>query len=449
MKAEQRPIRFPSPRCRGDTGRECASGCPRLDLAGERERKGRIHDEAPTASPGSRLNPRVRWLSQRQPDRTVAGECEGRREESGKSAGLPLVPSKKSPFPRPCPSFLRRLLSPCLAPSLFSVFVLLSLAFPYFSPRPSCLHHTAASEPPRSSPLDFPASVPPWAPSAGQPLSLGTAHLPVVLASLQMGLKAPASLLVLFSFTPVLERVDAVLVGRRPAPWGVGSSAHPLAADRSSSSSAASPFSADSALSSSAFSASAAPLPPGSPARLPPSPPEEISPSSELARMRKRALPAAGFLLPVSLSSGAQNAAASLSGGADTLLGASSSAPAKKQSSYASESRLFSSCESSPYCVSVSATERLPTRTMVVGRGAHAAPLHEFYSSACAPAASQAAASKALGSWREGYPVLIGGAHPLVVQTMTNSDTRDVNATVEQARRRRKPKRFRISSQAL
>ncbi|KEP66165.1 UNVERIFIED_CONTAM: 4-hydroxy-3-methylbut-2-en-1-yl diphosphate synthase [Hammondia hammondi] len=86
---------------------------------------------------------------------------------------------------------------------------------------------------------------------------------------------------------------------------------------------------------------------------------------------------------------------------------------------------------SSSYCVSVASTQRLPTRTVVVGRGAHAAPYHDFFS-------SSSSASSALpppGSWREGYPVLIGGAHPLVVQTMTNSDTRDIQATVEQIRR--------------
>ncbi|KYK70589.1 4-hydroxy-3-methylbut-2-en-1-yl diphosphate synthase [Toxoplasma gondii TgCatPRC2] len=86
---------------------------------------------------------------------------------------------------------------------------------------------------------------------------------------------------------------------------------------------------------------------------------------------------------------------------------------------------------SSSYCVSVASTQRLPTRTVVVGRGAHAAPYHDFFSSA----SSASSALPPPGSWREGYPVLIGGAHPLVVQTMTNSDTRDVQATVEQIRK--------------
>ncbi|PHJ22257.1 4-hydroxy-3-methylbut-2-en-1-yl diphosphate synthase [Cystoisospora suis] len=108
-------------------------------------------------------------------------------------------------------------------------------------------------------------------------------------------------------------------------------------------------------------------------------------------------------------------------------------------------SSISSSTSSSPsssvprYCMSVSSTQRLPTRTVVIGRGEKAAAYHEFYfsSSASSKSSSSSSPSSILppGSWREGFPVLLGGSHPLVLQTMVNSDTRDVDATVEQIRK--------------
>lgn len=103
----------------------------------------------------------------------------------------------------------------------------------------------------------------------------------------------------------------------------------------------------------------------------------------------------------------------------------------------ASEQRACSSSSSSSlpqYCLSVSATQRLPTRTVVIGRGAEAAAYHDFYFPSSASLSPPSSVIPP-GSWREGFPVLLGGSHPLVLQTMVNSDTRDVGATVEQVRR--------------
>nr|CEL66733.1 TPA: 4-hydroxy-3-methylbut-2-en-1-yl diphosphate synthase, related [Neospora caninum Liverpool] len=104
-----------------------------------------------------------------------------------------------------------------------------------------------------------------------------------------------------------------------------------------------------------------------------------------------------------------------------------SSSPRSAASAAVSSSSLSSSEPGPPssYCVSTASTQRLSTRTVVVGRGALAAPYHDFFASS-----SSSSSLTPPGSWREGYPVLIGGSHPLVVQTMTNSDTRDVQATI-------------------
>lgn len=101
------------------------------------------------------------------------------------------------------------------------------------------------------------------------------------------------------------------------------------------------------------------------------------------------------------------------------------------------------------YCCSVSSTQRLPTRTVVVGGGEAGAKAFDLLQAASLSAQQQLVRQLAQHHrhrLQQAQPagrnddflhleggVLLGSSHRLAVQTMANSDTRDVDATVQQA----------------
>lgn len=96
------------------------------------------------------------------------------------------------------------------------------------------------------------------------------------------------------------------------------------------------------------------------------------------------------------------------------------------------------------YCSSISSTQRLPTRTVVVGGGPGAAkafdllngkPLAEQKQLLHQHQLSREDSQTQQGAQGLASPegsVFIGSSHRVAVQTMANSDTRDVEATVQQ-----------------
>lgn len=97
------------------------------------------------------------------------------------------------------------------------------------------------------------------------------------------------------------------------------------------------------------------------------------------------------------------------------------------------------------YCCSVATTQRLPTRTVVIGGGAAGAEAFDLLHGKPLAAQQQLLRQHQLirpqqdvkqeskGFLRSGGGgVFIGSSHRVAVQTMANSDTRDVEATVQQ-----------------
>ncbi|KAL8453559.1 hypothetical protein Emag_001778 [Eimeria magna] len=94
------------------------------------------------------------------------------------------------------------------------------------------------------------------------------------------------------------------------------------------------------------------------------------------------------------------------------------------------------------YCCSVSSTQRLPTRSVVVGGGAAGSEAFDLLHGQPAAVQQRLLEQKLQKQQQQGEEeagrrgvVLMGGAHRLAVQTMANSDTRDVEGTVKQVLR--------------
>ncbi|KAL8446189.1 hypothetical protein Emed_005144 [Eimeria media] len=94
------------------------------------------------------------------------------------------------------------------------------------------------------------------------------------------------------------------------------------------------------------------------------------------------------------------------------------------------------------YCCSVSCTQRLPTRSVVVGGGPAGSEAFDLLHGQPAEVQQRLLQQKLSKLQQQGEEdaggqgvVLVGGAHRLAVQTMANSDTRDVEGTVKQVLR--------------
>ncbi|KAL8431744.1 hypothetical protein ACSSS7_005070 [Eimeria intestinalis] len=99
------------------------------------------------------------------------------------------------------------------------------------------------------------------------------------------------------------------------------------------------------------------------------------------------------------------------------------------------------------YCCSVSSTQRLPTRSVVVGGEAAGSEAFDLLHGQPAAVQQRLLQQKQQHQQQQqqqqqvgeeaggGGVVLVGGAHRLAVQTMANSDTRDVEGTVQQVLR--------------
>lgn len=95
------------------------------------------------------------------------------------------------------------------------------------------------------------------------------------------------------------------------------------------------------------------------------------------------------------------------------------------------------------YCKSVVAPERLPTRTVVIGGtqldGSDSNEFFDLMNGKSLETQKRLLEERAKSSLTNrkpsashSSPLLLGCLHPVAVQTMTNSDTRDVDATVQQ-----------------